>query len=49
MKNNIKIIPWCTMYSFIEVNKDGVISKHVVSNTGWKDLKYWIDYFENEF
>ena len=52
MKNKIKIIHWCRMYSIIEVNKNGVISKHIVNNTACcdsKDLKAWVEYFENEF
>ena len=49
MKNKIEVISWCKMYGFIKVNKNGVISKHIISNYGWVDLEYWIKYFENEF
>jgi len=49
MKNKIEIISWCTMHSVIKVNKNGVISKHTVSNNGWLPLKYWIEYFTYEF
>jgi len=52
MKNKIKVVPWCRMYSIIEVNKNEVITKHIINNTaccGGKDLKAWVEYFENEF
>jgi len=52
MKNKIKIISWCAMYNIIEVNKNEVITKHIVNNIDCcdsKDLKAWVEYFENEF
>lgn len=49
MKNKIEVISWCTMYSIIKVNKDNIISEHIVSNNGWVDLEYWKNYFENDF
>ena len=49
MKNKIEVIIWCYMYSFIKVDKNGVISKHIVNNNGWVDLEWWKNYFENKF
>jgi len=49
MKNQIEVIPWCRMYSYIKVTKNGVTSKHIVSNHGWLDLEWWKNYFENDF
>lgn len=49
MKNKIEVISWCYMYNIIKVNKNGVISKHIVNNNGWVDLEWWKNYFENKF
>lgn len=35
--------------SKIIVTKNNIISKHIISNHGWFDLNYWIDYFENKY
>lgn len=49
MTNKIKITSINAQYSYIEVEKNNIISKHIVSNTGWADLEYWVKYFTYEF
>lgn len=49
MKNKIKILPYTTQYSIIEVDKNAILSKHIISNNGWVNLENWIKYFTYEF
>lgn len=49
MKNKIKIIPYNTQYSKIEVNKNDIVSIHLACNNGWFPLEYWVKYFTYEF
>ena len=55
--NEIKIKNLNGQYSEItvkEIFNNGAldayrITKHIISNCGWFDLDYWINYFTNEF
>ena len=48
MKNEIIIINSNSTYSVILIKTKKSIEKHIVSNSGWFPLEYWINKFEKE-
>ena len=48
MNKNNKIKNLNSTYSIIIIEKNGKRKNHIISNSGWFPLEYWIKKFENK-